>query len=204
MELIYNFDVDAEGWTGGFADYPIGEEDFYELEFAYSSLPSPLDETDGAIILSGNNHSDDLFMFIKKKVTGLNPNTIYNIKFEIEFASNVPQGFSGIGGSPGESVYIKAGAAGVEPVVSAGNENLYHLNIDKGNQSQGGSNMIVVGNFSNDSDDEVYRLKIVGNSESFLAKTNANGELWLITGTDSGFEGTTTIYFNSIKVLLEK
>jgi hypothetical protein len=33
-------------------------------------------------------------------------------------------------------------------------------------------------------------------------KTDAQGNLWVIVGTDSGFEGTTAVYFQSINVRL--
>ena len=68
-EYIYNFQEDSEDWTAGFADYPneANAEEFYELEFSHSMLPSPLRITDGALKQAGNNHSDDLFMFVKKK-----------------------------------------------------------------------------------------------------------------------------------------
>tara|TARA_R100001369_G_scaffold29172_3_gene52517 strand:- start:1 stop:696 length:696 start_codon:yes stop_codon:yes gene_type:complete len=199
----YNFTTDREQWDGDFADYPLGEEEFFELIFEYSSLPAPLDQTNGALKISGNNHSDDLFMFVKRKITGLTPNKSYNIDFNIEFASNVADGEFGVGGSPGESVYIKAGATLQEPLKVLDDEEHYRLNIDKGNQAQGGSDMIVLGDFSNDTDQNIYTLKTLRNSSPFSAMSNMNGELWLIVGTDSGFESTTTIYFNKIEVTLK-
>ena len=61
------------------------------------------------IFLSGNNHSDDLFMFIKRPIDKLMPNTDYNLSFHVTIESNVSQGEFGIGGSPGESVFFKVG-----------------------------------------------------------------------------------------------
>ena len=71
VNYFYEFSHDEEGWIGDFADYPKGEEGFYELLFEYSKLPFPLDQNKGALRVFGNNHSDDLFMFIKRKVSGL-------------------------------------------------------------------------------------------------------------------------------------
>lgn len=200
LDFTYDFENDSEGWTGDFADYPEGEEEFYELQFEHSMLPEPLNTSSGAIKLSGNNHSDDLFMFIKKEVSGLNPNQEYNITFSVEFASNVADDMVGIGGSPGESVYIKAGATPIEPNTILDDEGFLRLNIDKGNQSESGEDMIVIGDFSNDTEENQYHLKTVTNTNPFRAMTNSSGTLWLIVGTDSGFEGTTTIYFNEIQV----
>lgn len=203
MEFTYDFSSGAEGWTGDFADYPEGEEEFYELEFAHTGLPEPLDNTEGALMLSGNNHSDDLFMFIKKEITGLTPNTEYLISFNVEFASNVADDQVGIGGSPGESVYIKAGATPNEPLKELDDMGYYRMNIDKNNQSQSGEDMIVIGDFSNDTDENVYTLKTVSNSSGFSATSNSQGTLWIIVGTESGFEGKTTIYYNQIEVTLQ-
>lgn len=199
----WNFEQDAMGWTGHFADYPVGREDFYELDFSYDNLPAPLDSTMGALRLNGSNRSDDLFMYIHRRITGLRPETVYYLTFTVEFASNVPDNRVGIGGSPGESVYIKAGATAEEPGRITDDMDYYRMNIDKGNQSQGGADMIVIGDFSNDTDQQVYVLKTVTNTEQEFAVTpNESGELWLIIGTDSGFEGTTTVYYNSVKAEL--
>ena len=80
-----------------------------------TNLPDPLDESKGSLKISGNNHSDDLFMFIKRKISGLAPNISYQVTYNMEFVSNVADNMAGAGGSPGESVFIKAGATQVEP-----------------------------------------------------------------------------------------
>ncbi len=200
VKFTYNFTTNTEGWTGDFADYPEGEEETYELEFSHSFLPAPLDNTQGSLRLSGTNHSDDLFMFVKREVTGLLPNREYLFNIEVEFATDVAEGMAGIGGSPGESVYIKAGATPTEPEKQQDEEGWYRLDIDKGNQSQGGEDMIVVGDFANGTDQNVYTLKTVSNSAPFHATTSNQGTLWLLFGTDSGFEGRTTLYINRIEV----
>src|SRR5688572_29041821 len=112
FSVSFDFNQSDEGWRGDFSDLPSNEDDsgFYELKYAFTDLPANLGVRKG-IMLSGNNHSDDLFMFIKKKITGLSPNTSYTLVFEVELASNAPKGSVGIGGSPGESVFLKAGAS---------------------------------------------------------------------------------------------
>jgi len=202
-ELNYQFISDKEGWLGDFADYPLGAEDFYELSHEYAMLPDPLDDTKGSLMLSGNNHSDDLFMFIKKNISGLSPNTNYSITFHIEFASNVADGMVGIGGSPGEGVTIKAGATQIEPIKELDINNKYRMNIDKGNQVNSGKDMIVIGDFSNDTAHNIYTLKSVTNNIPFTVQTDKNGELWFTVGTDSGFEGITSIYYSKINVVLK-
>ena len=205
-EYIYNFQEDSEDWTAGFADYPNepNVEDFYELEFSHSMLPSPLRITDGALKQAGNNHSDDLFMFVKKKITELVPYRTYNISMEIEFASNASNGATGIGGSPAEDVFIKAGASTSEPLkVLDNSDNYYRMNIDKGNQAQDGANMKLIGDFANGTESSAYNLVTLKTMNSISVESNSNGEIWVVVGTDSGYEGKTTIYYNKIKAILK-
>ena len=205
-EYIYNFQEDSEDWAAGFADYPNepNVEDFYELEFSHSMLPSPLRITDGALKQAGNNHSDDLFMFVKKKITELVPYRTYNVSMEIEFASNASNGATGIGGSPAEDVFIKAGASTSEPLkVIDNSDNYYRMNIDKGNQAQDGANMKLIGDFANGTESSAYNLVTLKTMNSISVESNSNGEIWLVVGTDSGFEGTTVIYYNKIKAILK-
>lgn len=200
VKLIFDFATNTAGWTGDFADYPAGEEEAYELEFGHSFLPAPLEITQGSLKLSGINYSDDLFMFVKREVSGLMPNREYRLNFDVEFATDVADGMVGIGGSPGESVYVKVGATPNEPQKSTDEEGWYRLDIDKGNQAQGGDDMVVIGNFANGTDENVYTLKTLSNTSPIRATTSSAGTLWLLFGTDSGFEGRTTIYINRIEV----
>jgi hypothetical protein len=208
VDITYDFSTDTEGWLIDFADYPVGEEAFYELAGGHAMLPPPLDETDGALRLSGSNRSDDLFMFAKKKLEGLEPNTTYGVTFSLNIASDAASGSVGIGGGPGASVNVKIGATAVEPmkVIATedfGYEAYYVMNIDKGNQFQSGEDMMRIGDFENGTDEFAYALINRNNAQNpFEAQTNSEGELWLVVGTDSGFEGITTIYYTAITVSL--
>lgn len=200
MMVSYNFDTDSEGWETDFADYPKVDESRYELDSKLSVLPEPLNKDDKALKLSGKNYSDDLFMYLKRKITGLDPNRRYNLTFNLKFATNAPSKTFGVGGSAGESVYIKAGASQIEPDKAVDSGGDYRMNIKKGNQDSEGTDMFNLGDFSNGSDKEVYTLKTLTNKDPFSVQADKNGELWVIIGTDSGFEGTTTIYYTSISL----
>lgn len=202
--LTYDFDSDMEGWEADFADYPEGEETLYELKSKLIGLPSPLDSDDNAIKLTGKNHSDDLFMFIKRKITGLEPNQRYGLTFNLKFATNAPSNTAGIGGSAGESVFVKTGASQIEPIKAVDSAGDYRMNIDKGNQDSEGDDMFNLGDFANGTDKAVYKLKTLTNEDSFAVQADKNGELWVIIGTDSGFEGTTTIYYTSISLKFDR
>jgi len=205
VTITFDFNQGIDDWIAGFADYPIGEEFFYELSSNFEQLPSPLENQSG-FFLSGNNHSDDLFMFIKKSFTNFKPNSRYQIQFEITFATNAPKNCAGAGGPPGEGVIIKAGASVIEPLAMNNGSGSYLMNIDKGNQSVGGSDAMVIGDFSNSKNcgmqDFSYELKTLNNDGNlFTVQTSDSGTLWMTFSTDSGFESTTGIYYLRGKIV---
>jgi hypothetical protein len=203
----YSFKIDDQGWTGDFADYPEGDSISYELVIKRDTIPTgtSTNSTTSGLLVSGNNGSDDLFMFIKKKITGLQPNTKYELMFNVRLSSKAPTGSFGIGGAPGESVYLKVGASLNEPKkeLDAGS---YRMNIDKGNQSTEGLDMINVGHVGVAATTTKYTTISRNNNSNnaFTIKTDSSGEIWVIVGTDSGYEGKTTLYYTQIEILINK
>jgi hypothetical protein len=200
QKFSFDFQGGTEGWTGDFADYPAGDSLFYQLKFAWQPLPHPLDSASHALMLTGNNHSDDLFMFIKKKITGLTPNKLYSITISMEIASEAPTHAIGIGGAPGESVFLKAGATLIEPRKVL-NEGFFLMNIDKANQAGRGTDMDTLGHIGVTDTTTVFTIIERSNKDHpFRILTDDSGEVWICIGTDSGFEGTTTVYYSRIEV----
>ena len=122
----------------------------------------------------------------------------------MDLATNVPAGLVGIGGSPGESVFVKAGASTVEPVTAVDDNQYLRMNIDKGNQSRGGEAMVVIGNVAHpDVVDREYRIKTLdGTNMPHTVSADEEGRVWLIVGTDSGFEGLSAFYYSRISYQL--
>jgi len=195
-----NFEVSLHNWAVDFADYPTVEGDslLYQLKHEQAFLPEPLDQKKKALMISGINHSDDLFMFMKKKITGLKPGTTYEATFDIEFASDAPSNAFGVGGAPGEAVTVGVGLTEEEPVKVDDQEGYYRMNIKKIQQSQDGEEMKIIGNVGNGTDETIYKL--VQRNGTFKAKSDSKGEIWAIIGTDSGFEARTTLYYTYIKI----
>jgi hypothetical protein len=218
-QRIFSFERGTQGFEVVFADLPAQGQDIYELDFAWEPLPEPL-ETRRGLRLSGHNRSDDLAMLIKAPIAGLVPLARYRVEFELELASNVPTGCVGIGGSPGDSVYIKLGAAAVEPLALSQDEGgtvMKRLNIDYGIQSQPGEHARVVGTLANGFDCDAsstapWQLKSLDSRPRVLdsqlqpmaVRADADGMLWVFAGTDSAFEGKTDVYFTALRVRLER
>ena len=195
-----SFSTGNEGWEGDFADYPVGEEQLYQLAWGWRSLPSAVDPIQSPVALNGTeiphidaprlnkglflagnlpgntlssavnpiqspmvdparlykglylsgiNRSDDLFMFVRTPLAGLRPDTYYAATFSVLIESITPPGLVGVGGAPGESVFIKAGASTVKPRKVTRDGSFYVLNVDKGNQSSEGDNAVVIGDLAN-------------------------------------------------------
>ena len=193
-----------------FADLPPGENQFYELDYVYEALPPPLTGRRG-MRLSGNNHSDDLAMLVKREVKGLAPEATYRIELDAEIASDIPTGCAGIGGSPGDSVYMKLGASTAEPfAVTRGDDGWLRLTIDYGQQSNGGANAIVVDTLANshscDNGTEApWELRtLTTKGTEFRMRTDAEGALWILVGSDSGFEGRSDWYLTAVTLRLQR
>ena len=180
------------------------------LEAEIRPLPPELGVNGAGYYLQGMNHSDDLFMFLKRRLgtdDGVVPGQEYRVMFTIVFASNAPSGAVGIGGAPGESVYLKAGASAAElDVYLDSADDHYRMNVDKGpGNGEGGEAASIVGNIANGlSAEEGPRYVSLQRQHKHQYTVNASpdGELWLLVGTDSGFEGLTGIYYQSIVVAL--
>ena len=67
-----------------------------------------------------------------------------------------------------------------------------------------GEDMVNLGDILMPENSSGYTLISLNNSMAnyrFTSKTNSAGELWLIIGTDSNLEGTTSVYYTRINVL---
>jgi len=207
IEVKYTFDQGVEGWKGAFADLPVNDkENIYELDFKRSIIPLKDKKDNYGLKLTGHNRSDDLFMFLSRGVGGFAPNTTYDVKLDFALYTDQGGGMIGIGGSPGSSVYVKAGILSKEPLSVptdyAGTKYL-RMNVDIGSQSQGSKDVAMLGNIEKpDPDKEGYQR--VDFHHSAKVKSNEKGEIFLLIGTDSGYEGLTTVYYDDIKVTATK
>ena len=204
LTFDFDFDQGPQGFVAGFADYPPARVNDFELTSGHRALPPPLRPRSG-LFISGINRSADLFMFFKGPITGLRPGARYAVEVGTEISTATPAGCAGIGGPPGESVWIKAGASVEEPAAVPDGSYL-RMNIDIGNQSQGGTQAVVLGDIANSRSCEqppAWELKALGPASPPAAITvPADGRVWVIIGADSGFEGRTEIYFTRASAVL--
>jgi hypothetical protein len=202
VKISADFNQSVDGWLAESTDY--GPDDApVDIVFQQRALPAPL--TGKGYYMTGRNKSDDLFLYVKKQFGGFVPSTSYKVSYSVQFATDVASGCMGVGGSPGESVWVVGAASAVEPksVLKDGRNT---LNIDRGNQAGGGKEGQVLGTIGNTASCGTTRFesKTVKSAEQFTVKTDANGKLWLLVGIDSGFEATSSIYLQSIVLDAER
>ena len=206
IQLSFDFRNGTLGWQSGFADYApdTNINDVYELRSEIRPLPSEIGTGTG-FFLQGHNRSDDLFMFLKRRLTtadGVIPGQRYDVNYTIVFASNACTFCAGVGGHPGLSVYLKTGASPIEPMPYGPGQ---RMNVDKGEQSQSGMAASVAGDIANGlSYDPLRPYVSLQRSHLHTRRITATseGELWLLVGTDSGFEGLTQLFYQRIEVTL--
>jgi hypothetical protein len=199
LQIVADFNQGIAGWTGDSSDYSVADAPD-NVVFEQRALPAPL--SGKGYYVAGHNRSDDLFLYVKKQFGGFAPSASYKVSFTVKFATNVPTGCMGVGGSPGESVWVVGAASDIEPqAVVKGDRK--ELNIDHGNQGGGGKAGQVLGTIGNSVTDcgtPVYESKTVKSKEALTVKTDANGKLWLLVGIDSGFEAASQLAFQSVTV----
>lgn len=198
----FDFEQSDHGWQAGFSDYPSDNAVIYELASGRKALPT--DAQKQGFMLSGHNRSDDLFMYMKGKFTGLEASSRYQANVQLKLLTNAGEGCMGIGGAPGEAVWVKFGFGETEP-----KQVDYYLNLDKGAQNNNGKNANIIGNVAasgaNCEGSKYVEKSLLSTDQTQLEfTTNSDGTIWLFIGTDSGFEGKTTLYYDKIDIQLKR
>jgi len=214
VSISFDFRNGAQGWDAGFAEYApaTDQNDLFQLRAEIRSLPPELGVSGTGFYLQGMNRSDDLFMFMKRRLSssdGIVAGQTYRVDFTIVFASAAQSGCVGIGGSPGDSVSLKAGATAAEPMAlldASSPSGSLQMNVHKGVQGSGGLAASTTGTIANGipcgSEPAKYISVQRNHQHTSLVNANSHGELWLLVGSDSGYEGATGLYFQRIDATL--
>jgi hypothetical protein len=121
----------------------------------------------------------------------------------IEILSRAPTGCLGVGGDPGASVYVKFGVSAAEPAPVLQADGMLRMNVDIGHQSNSGTNAVVIGNIATTNTDcfnTQYEPKVLQTPAPLTVQSDENGTLWIFAGTDSGFEGRTSLFFTQMRI----
>lgn len=219
--LRWDFAEGDQGWIGDFSDFGFKDRPNDGPPATFSAEKGITPIRDGGALdgtrgyrLAATNRSDDVFMYLTRRVgreAGVEALANYRAEFTIEFASEDASGLVGTGGAPAESVTMKAGGVGYQPV--GFNDEItgrWVLNVKKSSQqgqTASDDDLTNVGDISNGSHNvypDVFRRVVRSVSHANPITSSSDGNLWIIVGTDSGFEGRTTLYYLSITVRLTR
>lgn len=204
----WDFEADAQGWEPIIVDLPDGYDPAVgDLLAEWASLPEGLEGS--ALYSQGANQSDDLFMGWAASVDGLEPDTTYLVEGILTMASNMPAEVADEPASPAE-VYVKLGAYAEQPAAVVDPEGWLRLNADKGPEAEGGRDAVVLGTIANPNlergeDFRTFALHDLSTEDAareLTGTTDPAGTLWLFMGTDSGYAGFTSQFYDQLDVTL--
>jgi len=204
--VSFDFEADAQGWEPIVVDLPDGyDPDVGDLLQEWMPLPEGL--AGHGLYSQAANQSDDLFMGWWSRVEGLALATEYLVEGTLVMASNMPGEIAGEPNSPAE-VYVKLGAIDREPEAIVDDEGWLRLNADKGAEAEGGRDAVVLGTIANPDlergeDFGTFALHELSTDElvrPLTATSTDDGALWLFMGTDSGYPGFTTQFYDAVEM----
>lgn len=230
IDITYDFDSGTEGWDAGIAGYPVDDESLYEFEARQED--APFDDTEGVLVLSASNPDNNLFMYLSRQISGLEPNTTYEADLTVNFTSDVLTDTTGVPGDttgvPGDTtgvagdsantgtgasagiaetsdtLILKAGVVPVEVTTEPDEQDFLQLvGIDIGDSGSDGADLIVIGTYPGNGADTGYQIHTASPGSPFTVTTNEDGDFWLIVAAES-FGTQTTLYISSIEVRISE
>ena len=203
-DINYSFAQNTDGWEVGYSDYSTGTKPT-DVEQVHAVVPIP--GASKALYMGGTNLSDDLLLYTTRKVTGLLPNNTYTGSFTVTFASDAPAGCAGVGGSPGESVWLIGAVTDIKPENTQQGDTV-QLNISRGNQSTEGDSSAVLGTIGVPdipctANNRQAVIKTLGPSKWISFRTDNTGSAWILVGIDSGAWGNSRIWLENITFTYE-
>jgi hypothetical protein len=208
VERRFDFSSDAEGWTHAFADLPVDAGATYELGGGLATIDVPDAGTIRGYRVESHNRSDDVWMYLVRSFgaeEGILPGQAYSLSAELAYVTTAASGCVGAGGAPGESVILKLGGSPLAPAaLQTVKDGFYRFAPDKGDQISGGSEASVISNIASgrpcpDATPVLIR-KEHAHPQPIVA--DAEGKISIFFGTDSGFEGKTTLVYDAVAVRL--
>lgn len=202
--LDFNFNITGVDFVAGAADFPAAQAAAVGATGDFRPLPPNISLTAKGLYLSGTGAGGDLFLFLKKRFTGLDPNRTYREAYlSIGYISDY---HTGCATGPGPVTVIKMGVTATEPLVAADAQGVLRMNIDKGagvskglytqagDIRNGLATCPTPGTFS--------ERATLAQLQSAPLVTDAEGGFWVFIGTQSSFTGAHQIYFTGLRLTL--
>lgn len=204
LVFVDRFQDGASEWVAGFSDVDAALAD--NVQFEGTILEHPLEATRPSLYLFGHNISDDLFMFWKRRVEGFVPGATYDVRMEVDFATQYQQGCdTGVG----PAVIIKMGASTAEPLVVPIADGSLRMTVDKGEQFEEGSAIRILGDHRNgvpgcSTEAPFAERRRSSGDRSVRVRADNGGSLWVLVATESAFEVANAIHFTRVRYVFQR
>ncbi len=201
---FFDFKEDAQGWTGDFANYTEASRVNLQLEVNRTDIPEKLGDSK-SIKFSVNNLNEDLLMFMKRQVQGLDSNATYKIECEVRLISEMITDTSNIEDSK-SMIYFKYGSSKIEPVTEfMENDSKHEFSLDAGDADKDGSDLKFIGRLGfPQSADQPKVHNITSYHKPIFVQTDNNGKLWLVFGIETKHDLHMSFYFDTIVIYYTK
>jgi hypothetical protein len=202
------FAEDAEGWEAQFAEYEPGLEDSLQLSFTHDKIMAT--ETIGevtAVVQSGYATNSDLFMYIKRQISGFQPSTSYQVVYTLELLAQLNEDFNGDLSDINNGSFLKASVYTEEPdtlivddIENPGKKTVI-TNFEKGEGRTTGPNMAFIGKLEYSDINETPQV-LIGSSkqDDIIGTTDSEGKMWMMIGVDTNLPIYQSIYYSFIGI----
>jgi hypothetical protein len=204
MEYTYDFEEDLDGWTGGYAG--VSENySMYDYDVNFSDNNSLLfDGTNKGIYLTNNNvdTSKNDYMYTTKnfsRADGLLPLTNYLVDLKFDIA---PSLINNIENVPYDKIQVKAGVVNIQPTTNFEKDddnNYYYIDLDDDN-SINEENLTLLGNAAIEGLENKNSYIQKSFNKNFEVMTNSNGELWVIIGINTNYDGDSSLFIDNVSI----
>jgi hypothetical protein len=212
--LISNFDFSdgIEGWQASYANYAPSEQDSFKFSFDYGHFHMPNDTTTiRAMVQTADNRNGKLFMYVKRRISGLTPYKKYNITFNVHFYSQLRESYNidSIGSTEGS--FLKIGTFKHEPVndtipdVSNAGNFIIVPQFDPGQNDKDGADMIYLGKISYTNLKQAPDLLgAISRGKELEETADAEGKVWVAIGVSTNIMVYQSLYFSGIALQFEE
>lgn len=200
--ISVDFNQGIDGWIPGVADY-YDDDAPSETGYGWSKLPPGTGLSGMGYYLTSHNNSDNVMTYVKRQYGGFVAGAKYQLSFSMSHATDASLDCMGAGGSRGASIYMVVAASGDEPKTVKQANGEYRMNLDRGNNAESGTQGKVLGQLGSE---ELACMasgwaKVTRQSDETITVTaDKEGKLWIVLGTDSGFESANALYLLSATV----
>jgi hypothetical protein len=202
--------VEQSGWDAGFVGHDIDDQDNIGFGHAINDLTIDSVSYLNAYELSAEAATGNLFLFISQPYADANgilaANTSYTVGYEIVYAARALKG-CGEGDNLPENAWLKVAALTEEPEISTSDDGQVVPNFDLGDPAEATAQVYQLGQVAFSGSDcsapKLQRAVISNISNPISVKTDDNGQLWLLMGFHSSYQGELEFHILSAKVQIK-